>query len=374
MKKIRNAVELSVMCATLVLSLMLCSFVLNRQASSNELRVRNFYREQADSLDVVLVGSSLFYNGYSAPLAWKEGGYTSYVLATSGVPMGVIKSMVKEVRRTQDPKVILIDLNSVIYDEQMETREGMIRYWIDNMPDSENKEEVIRELIPEEEQITYRIPLLKYHDNWKQLLPCLKLSMLELRAQWSGENLVTMGMQTSTKHPKQRKLKSVHGYTKQKELHSLSGRRFQELLDYLKEENVDHAVFVAMPKFYDDKHLQDRELLNRAMDMARKAGFRVYDFDVQTETIGLDPYHDYFDYDHLNLFGQQKMTRFLIKRLKQDFDLKREYDHAAKIRWEKEYDSYTKLFSWFQQRWLAEETMNANYKNIDEIIDTGGDR
>ena len=27
MKKIRNAVELSVMCATLVLSLMLCSFV-----------------------------------------------------------------------------------------------------------------------------------------------------------------------------------------------------------------------------------------------------------------------------------------------------------------------------------------------------------
>ena len=374
MKKIRNAVELSVMCATLVLSLMLCSFVLNRQASSNELRVRNFYREQAESLDVVLVGSSLFYNGYSAPLAWKEGGYTSYVLATSGVPMGVIKSMVKEVRRTQDPKAILIDLNSVIYDEQMETREGMIRYWIDNMPDSENKEEVIRELIPEEEQITYRIPLLKYHDNWKQLLPCLKLSMLELRAQWSGENLVTMGMQTSTKHPKQRKLKSVHGYTKQKELHSLSGRRFQELLDYLKEENVDHAVFVAMPKFYDDKHLQDRELLNRAMDMARKAGFRVYDFDVQTETIGLDPYRDYFDYDHLNLFGQQKMTRFLIKQLKQDFDLKREYDHAAKIRWEKEYDSYTKLFSWFQQRWFAEETMNANYKNIDEIIDTGGDR
>ena len=46
MKKIRNAVELSVMCATLVLSLMLCSFELNRQASSNELRVRNFYREK----------------------------------------------------------------------------------------------------------------------------------------------------------------------------------------------------------------------------------------------------------------------------------------------------------------------------------------
>ena len=139
MKKIRNVIELSVMCAILVLSLLLCSFVLNRQASSNELRVRNFYREQANSLDVVLVGSSLFYNGYSAPLAWKEGGYTSYVLATSGVPMGVLKSMVKEVRRTQDPKAILIDLNSVIYDEKMETREGMIRYWIDNIPDSKKR-------------------------------------------------------------------------------------------------------------------------------------------------------------------------------------------------------------------------------------------
>ena len=51
MKKIRNAVELSVMCATRVLSLMLCSFVLNRQASSNELRVRNFYRERPACLE-----------------------------------------------------------------------------------------------------------------------------------------------------------------------------------------------------------------------------------------------------------------------------------------------------------------------------------
>lgn len=374
MKKIRNVIELSVMCAILVLSLLLCSFVLNRQASSNELRVRNFYREQANSLDVVLVGSSLFYNGYSAPLAWKEGGYTSYVLATSGVPMGVLKSMVKEVRRTQDPKAILIDLNSVIYDEKMETREGMIRYWIDNIPDSENKEEAIRELVPETEQITYRIPLLKYHDNWKQLLPCLKLSLLDLKAQWGGENLVTMGMQTSTKHPKQRKLIDVRGHQKQKELYPLSGSRFQELLDYLKQEKADNAVFVVMPKFYDDKHLQDRELLNRAMDMARKAGFRVYDFDVQTEAIGLDPYHDYFDYDHLNLFGQQKMTRFLIKRLKQDFNLENEQDQKDKQRWEKEYDSYMKLFSWFEQKWNAKEQLSANYQNIDEIISAGGNR
>ena len=372
MKKNRNLIELCVLCGLMIFSFVTCSYVLNRQGSSNELRVRNFYRLDQNSLDVVLVGSSLFYYGYSAPLAWKEGNITSYALATSGVPMGVIKSMVEEVQRTQEPKVILIDLNSVLYDEKAETREGMTRYWIDNMPSSENKDEVINELIPEKEQMNYRYPLLKYHENWKNIGSCLKTSYLDLRSQITKDHLVIYGMQSSTRKPDRKDIVSIQGYKKKRELHALSGERFQNLLEYLtQQELTEKVVFVAMPKFYDKKHLHERELLNQAITIARNKKFKVYDFDLETTKMQLDVNHDYFDRDHLNMYGQEKTTRYLCQCLEKDFHLQATtHTKKQKEMWNREYESYLKMYDWFKNKWEANVDETIGFKNIDAIIDS----
>ena len=369
MKKYKKCIELIILCTIIIFSFFASSFILERQGSSNELRVRNFYRIEKNSLDVVLVGSSLFYNGYSSPLAWNQQKIKSYVLATSGVPMGVLKSMIQEVRRTQDPKVILIDLNSVLYDEKMETREGMTRYWIDNMPTTPNKDEVLNELIPTSDQDTYRYPILKYHEKWKNIPSCLKTAYLDLQSELTKNHLVVYGMQTSTRKPNRKNIVSVSKFHKKRNLYKLSGDRFQNLLDYLKKEGItDKVAFVAMPKFYDEKHLYERELLNQAIEIARNKNIKVYDFDMETKKMNLDVNHDYFDRDHLNMFGQEKTTTYLCRLLKKDFNLKENYSDRQKQMWDQEYESYQKMYALFRNKWNEDEDFTINYKNIDEVI------
>ena len=87
-------------------------------------RVKNFYKLEKNSLDMVMIGASTAFTDYSAPLAFQEFGYTSYSLGTNAAPMGIAKSMLIEVLKTQNPKVILIDINGILYNDDFETREG----------------------------------------------------------------------------------------------------------------------------------------------------------------------------------------------------------------------------------------------------------
>ena len=149
---------------TILIAGLVCgmNFVMCRQAySSDAVRVKNFYKLENNSLDMVMIGASTTFTNYSAPLAFKEFGYTSYSLGTNGAPMGLAKSMLIEVLKTQNPKVIIIDINGILYDDKFESKEGSLRAWIDNMPYSQNKIKTIQELVPEDDRLSYYVPFLK---------------------------------------------------------------------------------------------------------------------------------------------------------------------------------------------------------------------
>lgn len=367
-KKRKEKIELAVFCLVLLTTLFLSSFLLTRQNSSSEFRVRNFFLEPEHSLDMVIVGSSLVYNGFSSPLAWQEQGFTSYVLGTAGAPMGITKSMIKEVKQRQDPKLIVVDLNAIIYNDKYEQREGMMRNWIDNMPKSENRDEVIKELVSEEERFAYYYPFLKYHDNWKKLPECVQTAWIDLKLRLTRQNLSAYGISNSTKKPNRKGLISVDHYDKKEELYPLSGKRFNELLDFLDAEQIDNVVFINMPRFYDQKMLHERRLVNQAMDILRKRGFSVYDLDKEIEKIGLNPDRDYFDKSHLNLFGQQKVTNYLAQRLNQEYQLSGDHQQDICARWDQEYESYQKVFSYFKEKWERDEKVTIDYVMVDRIL------
>lgn len=70
---------------TILIAGLVCgmNFVMCRQAySSDAVRVKNFYKLENNSLDMVMIGASTTFTNYSAPLAFKEFGYTSYSLGT----------------------------------------------------------------------------------------------------------------------------------------------------------------------------------------------------------------------------------------------------------------------------------------------------
>ena len=101
--------------------------------------IRGFYLEPQDSLDVVMLGASELYTGFSSPLAWQQYGFTSYPLAVSSMPSCLYDSMLTETMRRQTPKVVVVEINGFLYDFNQDETDTGLHKWLDNIPMSRNK-------------------------------------------------------------------------------------------------------------------------------------------------------------------------------------------------------------------------------------------
>ena len=153
-----------VLVAVLGIGLISPAFIVNNEWDMRH--VHGFFLEPEDSLDVVLIGASQLYTGYSAPLAWQDYGFTSYPLTVSNIPARLYGSLLTEAVNRQHPKLIVVDIDGFLTDEDPEKLEANLRKWLDNMPWSRNRIETIRTCVPAELQTSFYFNIAKYHANW----------------------------------------------------------------------------------------------------------------------------------------------------------------------------------------------------------------
>ncbi|WP_416325214.1 hypothetical protein [[Eubacterium] hominis] len=363
--------KIKIGCAVLMMSMGLfsTSFVLNRQMTGDEVRVKNFYQLTDNSIDMMIIGASTSYTDFSAPLAWHKYGITSYSLATNMAPMGLAKSMLIEARKYQNAKLFVIDINGILYNDEYETKEGSLRLWIDNMKYSKNKIDTIRELIPQNERMSYYIPFLKYHSNWDKGLECLKAAKQEIDTWRDPVNLSILGVEGRTRMQPMNNVYSVANYKKESNMYEKSGQHLKELLEYCKNEDLSNVVFTNMPRYYNDKMLPQRERLNTAKRLIQEYGYRCIDLDDYVEEIGLDPKTDFYNPNHLNIYGQTKTTYFLMDMLLKDYHLKGEHDNSDVERWNKEYETYKKVYQWVDWKIKHGEDQRYTYVDVKNVID-----
>lgn len=345
------------------------NFVFKRTLTGDETRVRNFYLEEKNSLDMVYIGASTVYTDYSAPLAWHEFGITSYSLATNSAPMGVAKSMVKEVLKYQNPKLILIDINGILYDDSDEVKEASLRRWIDNMKYSDNKMETIKELVPKDEQKNYYNSLVKYHNNWEKVDEYLKATRRELYMKKNKENLAILGDEGSTKITPQNNLIDIKNYQNCAPMYKKSGQHLIDLLEYLTKENITNVVFTNMPRYYTTKMIGERERFNEAKRNIKAYGYTCIDLDDHVEQIGLDSQNDFYNTNHLNIYGREKTTKYLISYLMKYHDITSSHSEFIINKWNKEYESYDKIYQWANEKIKSGEDVRYTTKELMDILD-----
>ena len=90
----------------------------------DSVRIKGFYLEPKDSLNMVTIGASETYTAIAPGLLWKEFGFTSYNYSVAGSPISIVKSQVKEILANQDPKVIVIEINGTLQDDEYQINEG----------------------------------------------------------------------------------------------------------------------------------------------------------------------------------------------------------------------------------------------------------
>lgn len=127
-------------------------------------KVRGFYEEKENTLDVIFIGSSQMYADMAPAVLFHEYGITSYDFCANEQPMWISYYYIKEALKHQTPKVIVLDVFTV-YGEDYE-EEGVTHINLDDLPMSLNKIAAIRDSVPAGMRYSFYFPLAKYHNTW----------------------------------------------------------------------------------------------------------------------------------------------------------------------------------------------------------------
>lgn len=130
--------------------------------SDDTRRIQDFYLEAPNSLDVVLLGSSDVYAGFSPTLAYSEFGFTSYPYVMSGNYIGMLPYQLEDVLTTQSPSLILIEITEAL-NGKPDSYDHRLREYIAGLPTLRQRHRCIQELGDPEDLLSYYLPFSLYH-------------------------------------------------------------------------------------------------------------------------------------------------------------------------------------------------------------------
>ncbi len=373
----RRTVKILSLAAALVLFFSFSQMYFWRCNSHNELRLYGFRMEQKDSLDVVLLGASDIY-AYSAPLAYSLQGFTSYPYAVSACSVCFWKAMLEDILAHQNPQLIVVETGGACYDTLRELHNnGALHYIMDSMP-FRLKLQGIRPLLTEENDsaAAFLFPGLKYHSNWNDPEE-LKSIFLNVRLLQKQGHAILRGTYTSRfAIGLQAELRNLQDDRSERPLDREAEETLREFLDYCREKKLP-VLFTCFPHqitIEDDEVYQDFMMANTIEKIVGEYGFPFLNMEYLSDEIGINPEQDYYNRTHLNLYGQQKLTEFLARYIREDVGIVPRAQDAEQARaWEESSDYYTRYCRYIEETPTDPDALfSETYELMKELRETNG--
>ena len=351
---------LSIIIVAAVLIAVLQEYVLCH-ADHNRQRLKGFYEEEKNSLDVVYLGASEVYSDISPAYAYDVAGVTGYLFATQSNSILNYKSQLKNILDRQTPQLIVIELNGAVYgDEEEDTKEANLRNYADNVPLDRIKLEWMAENV-QENHIEYLFPFLKFHGVWSDFPEELKYQKTIINDQLRGYNylkgiLNETGIFQSTQRSMNEDLPDLAD--RRSPLTETEEKGLRDLLSYCKEQGLTNVVFARFPHIVVTKTYERFERSNTVGDIVAEYGYDYLNCERDIADTGLDEAVDFYNLDHLNVYGQRKFTAYLTEYLINHYGLsKQEKNGDIHAEWSECADYY-----------------DAYYRDSDSLIQSGDAR
>ena len=343
----------SVVIAVAVTSLYLQQFILLHY-DSNRLRMEGFYLEEKNTVDVALVGSSEVYASFSPGMAYDKFGFTSYDYATASISSTAAITQIKEIMDNQSPEVILMEVNAFVYGVDEEGtdlnafKESSIRNYIDNIPMNSNKKAYLDEYIDKDLHIEYYLPLIKYHSAWSDYPGAVRYLRSCFDQQLRGYSLFK-GFKTQTRifQPlKKTYNKEIVNDNKKLPMSSTAVEELDKLLKYCKDNKIN-IVFFRAPHIIRKDNIKRSQRTNTLQEHIEKNGFDFYNFERNYAELGIDLKNDFYNYDHLNIYGCEKFTQYMGRLLRGKYNVgKTELTEKQQKNWNKAAKNFRKLYDY----------------------------
>lgn len=275
------------------------------------------FKEEKE-LDMVYIGASSASRYWQPLKAWQDAGFTSYIYGAGGLEAEAIITCIKEVRKTQDPALFLIDAKPFQYYTN-KGREPELRHLTDSLDISSVERYKLlhkyfqnRKFPENTDFLSYYLDIAKYHTNDENLsaeLPWQYIRNSGVRSPYKGFEFVDKYQYFE--EPKDRQ------QVQRAELPETARDALIELLDYITDEKLN-VLFIVSPNIIT---YADYATYNTVGDIVSSYGIPFLNTNDHYSEIGLDFGKDFYDWNHVNIFGAEKFTEYLEKYICEHYSL-----------------------------------------------------
>ena len=276
--------------------------------------VTGLYAERKNSLDMVYIGGSAAFVYYSPIDAYKNYGISSYVYAADNMQAELYTTMVKELLKTQKPKLIVIDVRAFQYrDTVNKPSEKEYRAYLTYLKPSKDRYDLINKIVPKylnQKTDSYHFDLKLYHSSEEKSLIKTTLKVLFDKNKHPNKGFYLLA-KTIKLQEQDRTTDDIRPIGKETE------KLLNELLDYLEKRNIK-ALFVVSPYLQTKTEKMNFNYIEKIIKSRNQDFLDANDY---IKEMNLNYAYDFIDIDHVNIYGAEKYTEFFTKYLVNNYNL-----------------------------------------------------
>ncbi len=273
--------------------------------------IMNLYEQPENTVDVLVLGTSLGYAGINTNVLWEEYGIAAYDLCGAEQPFWVSRFYLEEALKTQSPKLIILDAKASTYKQEYSKRGRTILSTF-GIRDLDVRMRAIKACVGEEDFLDFAIAWPQIHANYKDVTP----EHFRYPPTNGGRGPNWKGYIEST--PTEKHTQPIIEWTGDRfPMQAREQQYLEELLAIAREADIPVLVTGIPNPDYIHDHLYYAELFV----VAQNDGVRIINYNDPEERLRLDYASDFSDWQHLNVKGSVKFSRRLGKDLMKYYDL-----------------------------------------------------
>lgn len=282
------------------------SLLLIRKGNGYGTDVLNFYKQEKNSLDMIIFGSSHAYTAFNPYQIEKETGLKTYDFCTQQQPLWITYYYLKEALKYQHPKYIVLEIHMAVVGNYNYAEEQVNRDAIDKMKVSINKINAINTSVSnKDDRVSYYLNIIKYHSRYKEL------NKNDFETAFLGHTIDNRGYIALPENDYV--FYNETEFTSDEiELYEKNKIYLSKIIDLANKENIK-LIIVKTPTSY---NYEEKAKLNYVKKISEENNILFLDYVNNIDLLNLEYENDFYDSGHLNKNGSEKFTRVFIEYLK----------------------------------------------------------
>lgn len=298
----------------------------------------DFYHQKQD-FDVLFLGTSHVLNAVYPMELWRDYGIVSYNMANHSENICTNYWQLQNALQYTTPKVVVIDLYAV--DGDSKVNEKYLHNFLDEVPFSTLKVEMVSDLLEPEMRAEYLFNLSLYHSRWEEL------GVEDLRPVRGLGKGAELRDEVTINVPPTLIPQDEYDPTER-----LNKQYLQKIIDLCKEQNIG-IILMYIPYTMPAGHQQ---VANWGYTAAEKndipyLNFVYEDININYATDCADEGH------HLNASGARKITDYLGNYIKKHYNVEDHRNDDEYDFWHQDYTAYKEM----KQEWMNNQQNTWSY-------------